>query len=158
MNNFSLKLAWRNIRSNQQLYLPYFLSSVMTVAMFQMMSSLVTSDFVQERSSTLPMLFGLGTGVIGVFSVIFIFYTNSFLIKRRKKELGLYNILGLEKNHISRVLAVESIIVGGASILVGLFIGVLFGKFNFQIQFNFLKEAIKEKKNRKAHQSYLLLD
>lgn len=131
MNNFSLKLAWRNIQSNKQLYLPYFLSSALTVAMFQMMASLMASDFVLERSSTLPQVFGLGTIVIGLFSIIFIFYTNSFLIKRRKKELGLYNILGLEKKHISRVLAVESIIVGGASILVGLFIGVLFGKFSF---------------------------
>ena len=131
MNNFSLKLAWRNIRSNQQLYLPYFLSSVLTIAMFQMMSSLMTNDFVLERSSILPMLFGLGTGVIAIFSVIFIFYTNSFLIKRRKKELGLYNILGLEKKHISRILAVESLIVGGASIVVGILTGVLFGQLAF---------------------------
>lgn len=137
MSNFSLKLAWRNIQSNRQLYVPYIFSSIITIAMFHMMASLLTNDFVASRSSTLPMLFGMGTFVIAVFSIIFTFYTNSFLMKRRKKELGLYNILGLEKKHISRVLAMESLMVGGVSIGVGILIGILFGQLTF-LFLNFL--------------------
>ena len=137
MSSFSLKLAWRNIKSNRQLYVPYIFSSIISIAMFHMMSSLLTNDFVQGRSATLPTLFGMGTVVIAIFSVIFIFYTNSFLMKRRKKELGLYNILGLEKKHISRVLAMESIIVGGSSIFAGITIGLLLGQLMFMF-LNFL--------------------
>lgn len=129
--NFSLKLAWRNIQSNKQIYLPYTISAMITVAIFQMMSSLMTNPFVEERSSLLPQLFALGTVVVAFFSIIFIFYTNSFLMKRRKKELGLYNILGLEKKHIRRVLWMESTILGVISIVFGLIVGNLLGQLGF---------------------------
>ncbi|HLR92272.1 MAG TPA: ABC transporter permease, partial [Atopostipes sp.] len=129
--NFSLKMAWRNIQSNRQLYIPYLLSSIVTVAMFHMMASLMTNDYVQERSSTLPTLFAMGTFVVAIFSIVFIFYANSFLVKRRKKEWGLYSILGLEKKHIARILITETLIVGGINILVGLLVGILFGQLSF---------------------------
>lgn len=130
-SNFFGKMAWRNIRSNQQLYVPYILSSVMTVAMFMMMASLMTNEFVRERSAMLPQLFAMGVFVIGIFSLIFIFYTNSFLMKRRKKELGLYSILGMEKKHVARVIAVETLIVGGVSTFAGILVGMLFGRLIF---------------------------
>lgn len=95
--NFFSKMAWRNIQSNRQLYTPYIFSSILTVTMFMLMASLMTNKFVRERSTSLTQLFAMGVIVIGVFSLIFIFYTNSFLMKRRKKELGIYNILGLKK-------------------------------------------------------------
>lgn len=129
--NFSLKLAWRNIQSNKQIYLPYTFAAIITVAMFQMMSSLMLNPFVLERSSSLKDLFSMGTIIVGLFSVIFIFYTNSFLMKRRKKELGLYNVLGLEKKHVRRVLWMESTIIGIISILLGVIVGNLFGKLGF---------------------------
>lgn len=129
--NFFTKMAWRNIQSNRQLYVPYILSSIITVAMFMMMASLMTNDFVLNRSATLPQLFGMGTVVIGLFSLIFIFYTNNFLMKRRKKELGLYSILGLEKKHVARVIGTETLIVSGASIIAGILIGILFGQLAF---------------------------
>ena len=78
--NFSLKLAWRNIQSNKQIYLPYTIAAIITVAMFQMMNSLLLNPFVQERSSSLVQLLGLGAIVVGFFSVIFIFYTNDIFI------------------------------------------------------------------------------
>lgn len=130
-SNFFSKMAWRNIQSNRQLYYPYIASSVIAVAMFMMMASLLTNDFVRERSSTLPQLFGMGVFVIALFSLVFIFYANSFLMKRRKKELGLYSILGLEKKHVARVLGMETLLVGGFSILTGTFIGILFGQLSF---------------------------
>lgn len=129
--NFFAKLAARNIRSNKQIYLPYVLSSAMTVAMFFLMVSLLTNDFVKERSSTLPTLFGFGAVIIGLFSFIFILYTNSFLIKRRKKEIGLYGILGLGKKHVAKVLFIEMIATSLFSMVAGLITGQVFGKLFF---------------------------
>lgn len=129
--SFFTKMAWRNIQSNRKLYIPYSISAVLSVALFQMMASLMTNDFVRQRSATLPTLFGMGTFVIGVFSVIFIFYINSFLIKRRKKEIGLYSVLGLEKRHVAQILTIENIMVSGLSILSGILVGVLFGRLSF---------------------------
>lgn len=105
--NFFSKMAWRNIQSNRQLYVPYVFSSVLTVTMFMLMASLMTNEFVRERSTSLTQLFAMGVFVIGLFSLIFIFYTNNFLMKRRKKELGIYSILGLEKKHVARVITLK---------------------------------------------------
>lgn len=128
---FFAKLAVRNIRSNMQTYLPYVLSSIMTVAMFFLMVSLLSNEFVQGRSSTLPMLFSFGAIVVGAFSFIFILYTNSFLIKRRKKEIGLYGILGLGKKHVAKVLMLEMVLTSFFSIIAGLITGQVFGKLFF---------------------------
>ena len=130
---FFAKLAVRNISSNMQTYLPYLFSSTLTVAMFFLMISLISNDFVQGRSSTLPMLFSFGAIVIGIFSFIFILYTNSFLIKRRKKEIGLYGILGLGKKHVARVLLLEMLMTSFVSIIAGLITGEVFGKLFFML-------------------------
>ena len=73
-------------------------------------------------------LLGMGFGVMAVFSAIFLFYTNSFLIRRRKKEFGLYNILGLGKRNLAAVLAWETGMIAAVTILGGLFFGILFSK------------------------------
>ncbi|MGI2329038.1 FtsX-like permease family protein [Planococcus sp. YIM B11945] len=132
-NRFFSTLALRNIRSNKQLYIPYLLSSLTIVAMFYLMASLLTNKFVQERSSSLPMLFMIGCVVIGIFSVIFILYTNSFLIKRRKKEIGLYGILGLEKKHVAKILFFETLFTSLVSIAAGLLAGLIFGRLFFML-------------------------
>lgn len=87
-------------------------------------------------SINLKMILFLGIIVIGIFAVIFLFYTNSFLIKRRKKELGLYSILGLEKKHIARVLFYETIFVTVISLSLGLIGGILIGKLLFLLLLN----------------------
>lgn len=79
----------------------------------------------------LKMLLNLGKWVIGIFSVIFLLYTNSFLIKRRKKELGLYNILGMEKKHISKLMLYETLIIAVLTLVSGIAIGALLSKFMF---------------------------
>ncbi|MCM3611862.1 ABC transporter permease [Planococcus sp. MERTA32b] len=132
-NRFFSSLALRNIKSNKQLYIPFLLSSTAIIAMFFLMVSLMTNRFVQERSSSLPTLFMIGVIVIGIFSVIFILYTNSFLIKRRKKEIGLYGILGLEKKHVAKILFFESVFSSLLSIAAGLLTGLLFGRLVFML-------------------------
>lgn len=82
------------------------------------------------------------TGVIIVFAVIFLFYTNSFLIKRRKKEIGVYNILGMGKRHIARMMAVETILTAGISILGGLVFGIIFGKLMYLLLLKILYNSV----------------
>lgn len=144
MNKFFFsKLALRNLKSNKQIYFPYIFASIATVAMFYMMVALRGNKFIQTRSDTLSLLFALGAIVVGVFSFIFILYTNSFLIKRRKKEIGLYAILGMKKSHVSRILAIESIVTSFFSIVVGLIVGHLLGELAFLVLNYALKFGIE---------------
>lgn len=144
MNKFFFsKLALRNLKSNKQIYFPYIFASIATVAMFYMMVALRGNKFIQTRSDTLSLLFALGAIVVGVFSFIFILYTNSFLIKRRKKEIGLYAILGMKKSHVSRILAIESIVTSFFSIVVGLMVGHLLGELAFLVLNYALKFGIE---------------
>ncbi len=126
--NFSLKLAMTNIRNHRKFYLPYFLASVGIIGMFYIITFLASSREVTELSDSLSVIMGMGVGVMAIFSFIFLFYTNSFLMKRRKKEIGLYNILGMEKRHIGKILLIENFFVSLSSMLLGLFYGILFSK------------------------------
>lgn len=132
-NRFFSSLALRNIKSNKTLYIPYLLSSIAIIMMFYLMASLLANQFVQQRSSALPTLFSLGVIVIAIFSVIFILYTNSFVIKKRKKEIGLYGILGLEKRHVAKILLFETMFTSVTSILTGLVAGLVFGRLFFML-------------------------
>ena len=126
--NFSLKLAMTNIRNHRKFYLPYFLASVGIIGMFYIITFLASSREITEMSDSLSVIMGMGVGVMAIFSFIFLFYTNSFLMKRRKKEIGLYNILGMEKRHIGKILLIENFFVSLSSMLLGLFCGILFSK------------------------------
>ena len=130
-NRFFSSMALRNIKSNKQLYIPYLLSSTVIITMFFLMVSLLTNEFVRERSVAMSSLFEVGVYIIGIFSVIFILYTNSFLVKRRKKEIGLYGILGLEKKHIAKMLFFETVFTSFLSIAAGLISGLIFGRLVF---------------------------
>ena len=79
-------------------------------------------------SAALAMIMSFGVVVMGIFAFIFLFYTNSFLLKRRKKEIGLYNILGMEKKHIGKILIIENVVISLSSIILGLLCGILFSK------------------------------
>ena len=105
MNNFIYeKLAVTNLKNNRKTYVPYIFTGVLTVMMFYIIDALSRGDGITQN--TLKICLQYATGVISVFAVIFLFYTNSFLIKRRKKEIGVYNILGMGKRHIARMMAV----------------------------------------------------
>ena len=127
---FYPRLAWTGIKNNRRLYLPYILTCIGMVAMFYIMLSLSTGEFLDKMrgGTTLGSVLGLGAGVIGFFAVLFLFYTNSFLIRRRKKEFGLYNILGMGKRNIARVLFSETLILAAVSLVFGLILGVAMSK------------------------------
>ena len=127
---FYPRLAWTGIKNNRRLYLPYILTCIGMVAMFYIMLSLSTAEFLDKMrgGTTLGSVLGLGAGVIGFFAVLFLFYTNSFLIRRRKKEFGLYNILGMGKRNIARVLFSETLILAVVSLVFGLILGAALSK------------------------------
>ncbi|MGM9531908.1 FtsX-like permease family protein [Intestinibacter sp.] len=127
---FYFKLAITNIKKNAKTYVPYMITSILTISMFYIICSLGNNPNVSKACGTDSMKYVLflGTWVCGIFAVIFLFYTNSFLMKRRKKEFGLYNILGMEKKHISRVVLCETLIMSVISLGLGLVVGILFDK------------------------------
>ena len=127
---FYPKLAWMGITKNKRLYLPYILTCASMVMMFYIISFLYVSPVLLAMAGgqTIQTMLGLGCGTIGVFALIFLFYTNSFLIRRRKREFGLYNILGMGKLNLARILLWESLIIFAISISSGLLAGIIFSK------------------------------
>ncbi|RHG06742.1 ABC transporter permease [Dorea longicatena] len=141
MNNFIYeKLAVTNLKNNRKTYVPYIFTGVLTVMMFYIIDAL--SRWKGITQDTLKICLQYATGVIVVFAVIFLFYTNSFLIKRRKKEIGVYNILGMGKRHIARMMAVETILTAGISILGGLVFGIIFGKLMYLLLLKILHNSV----------------
>lgn len=127
---FYFKLAGTGISKNRKLYIPYILTCICMAMMFYIVTFLSMSNGFREvrGGETLQMILGFGVFVIGMFSLIFLYYTNSFLIRRRRKEFGLYHILGMGKGNIVKILLCENLLIALASIVGGLFCGVLFSK------------------------------
>lgn len=132
-----LRLAVGNIKNNRRFYLPFLFTAALTVVCFFIMSSIGVNQTL-PGGNTVQIVMHMGVIIVGLFSVIFLYYTNSFLIKRRKKELGLYNILGLEKRHIAAVLTLETVLSALLSIGSGLIIGVLLDRLMFLVLRNLL--------------------
>lgn len=124
------KLAWLGIKRNKQVYVPFILTGIGMVMMYYIITYLESSDSLYQMSGgrQLQATLGFGVNVMAFFCVIFLFYSNSFLIRRRKKEFGLYNILGMGKWNIARMLVWESLIMYVIAVLGGLLSGVLFSK------------------------------
>lgn len=128
---FYPKLAASSIRKNKRMFTPFILTCTGMVMMFYIILYLAVSDVLDSLigAETLRQIFTLGSWVIAIFAAIFLFYTNSFLIRRRKKEFGLYNILGMGKHNIARILFWETLIIAIVSIGAGLVAGIAFSKF-----------------------------
>lgn len=120
------RLAITNLKNNRKTYVPYILTAALTVMMYYIIDALSRNDSVGRGS--LWQILSMSTVVIRVFSVILLFYTNSFLMKRRKKEVGMYNILGMGKAHIAKMFLVEMLITASVSIGAGIAGGILFGR------------------------------
>ena len=135
------KLAVQNIRNNRSTYVPYMLTCIFCIAMMYMMEFLrdcPTLEKAVPQAAEVRMIVGTGEVVVGIFCVIFLIYSNSFLMKRRQKEIGLYNILGLEKGHIGKVMFLETIMTSLLSLTAGIGIGILGSKLSLLLLFRFL--------------------
>lgn len=120
------RLAWDGIRKNKRLYLPYLLTCVGMVTLYYMMSELCGSPLLDNMrgGTSSRLVLGLGTWVIAIFSALFLFYTNSFLVRRRQREFGLYHVLGLGKRHIALLCAIETLLTAAIALATGLVIGI----------------------------------
>ena len=127
---FFLKLARSNISKNRRFFLPRILSEAGLLCVFYIVFTLRADErILQLRGGQyIEVFMSIGVVVMMLLSVILLFYINSFLMKQRKREFGVYNILGLEKRHICRVLFHETALSSLASVVLGLAIGVLFYK------------------------------
>lgn len=128
---FYLKLAWQGMRKNGKLYKPFIFTCIGMIAMFYILIALSYSPAVASMpsgSNTTAVTLRLGAIVLGIFSVIFLFYTNSFLIRRRDREFGLYNVLGMGKRNLAKILLWETLIEAVISLCGGLFGGILLSK------------------------------
>ena len=127
---FYARLALDNIRKNARTYIPYILSCVFTVAMTYILYMLPEDPGLtgSRGEITIRSTLVLGSFVVTIFAVIFLFYTSSFLTKRRRKEFGLLNVLGMEKKHLAKMMFFETLFVGLFSAVVGLALGVALSK------------------------------
>ncbi len=130
---FYPKLAASNMKKNRKTYFPYVLTCILTIAMFYVFKSLALNPGIEKMfgGSTIAYILELGSFVVALFAFVFLFYTNSFLIKRRKKEFGVFNILGMEKRHLALVLGWETLYVFVISLSAGLAFGIAVDKLMF---------------------------
>ena len=131
MNLFYSKFALNNLVKNKRFILPYILSTIFTIASCYILTSLSLGknlDKLPQGISATKQVLGFGVIVIAIFSAIFLFYTYSFLIKRRVREFGLYSVLGMTKKQIARILILETIFIAVITLVFGLAFGLLFDK------------------------------
>ena len=135
MNKLYLKLAWSNLKNSRQFYLPYVIAGMLSAMMFYTMCAIQGNEGISKMrgGTSVQMVLFFGVIVVGVFVSIFLFYTNSFIMKRRKKELGIYNILGMEKRHIAVMMFFENVFVFITVFVSGMILGMVFSKLMFLI-------------------------
>ena len=138
------RLAWQNIKGDRRFFAPYFLALLGNVAAFYIMTALAVDPGMSQLHGTMYVqsFCFMGMFIAAVFSAVFLLYVNGFLMKQRKKALGLYNILGMGKSHIAAVLFFETLFVGGAGIVCGLLTGLLFHKLVTLALYKLLRFAV----------------
>ena len=127
---FYAKLALTGMKKNKRFYLPYIMTCVLMVMMAYIVRFLAVTPVFAEMpgAASLQAMLSMGWGIITAFAVIFLFYTNSFIMRRRRREFGLYNILGMDKLNIGRLLMWETLITALVSLALGLGLGVVLSK------------------------------
>lgn len=132
------KMAATGIRKNGIVYIPYILTTAFSACVFFIFSCIINNDFLQNvpHAEYVWVLLQIGNVLLGIILIPFLFYTNSFLIKRRKNEIGLYSILGLEKKHIAFMMFMETLFIYIIAMAIGLITAVVFAKLAFLILLN----------------------
>lgn len=144
MKSVYKRLAWTGIKKNKKLYIPYIVASVVMVMMNYIINYLALTDFTSNMFGVdlVSEVFLWGSIVVAVFSAIFLFYTNSFIMKNRKRELGLYNVLGMNKMNIGRILFWENLFIAVFSMAAGIILGMLLSKASELFMLNIIKEPV----------------
>ena len=130
MRNLYPRLAATNLKKNRRFYLPYLLACIVIVALFCIMLTLASDPYLgqMQHGGSVSQVLGFGVSIMALFSAIILFYTNSTFTKQRKREFAIYNILGMEKRHISYVLFWESLYTAAMALFFGLVAAGVFSK------------------------------
>ncbi len=128
-----MRLAWQNIKNNRRTYVPYTLTVIGTILIYYSFHCIADNPGLLELrgGGWIKNIMGFGKNVITIFAIVFLFYTNSFLVKRRKREFALFNILGMEKRHLGRVLLWETVYVALIGFTAGIGGGILLSKLMY---------------------------
>lgn len=130
MRNLYPRLAATNLKKNRRFYLPYLLACIVIVALFCIILTLASDPYLgqMQHGGSVSQVLGFGVSIMALFSAIILFYTNSTFTKQRKREFAIYNILGMEKRHISYVLFWESLYTAAMALFFGLVAAGVFSK------------------------------
>lgn len=143
---FFLKMAVKNMRNDFNSYVTYFISTTFAVMIFYIFCSIFYNDqfvAIMQSKIKLDIIFKGSAAIVAMFSAIFVWYSNSFFINRRKKEIATYNLLGMKKGQIGIMLFYENIIMGVCSLVLGIFIGLLFSRVFSSILLNLMLDTTK---------------
>lgn len=141
------RMAANNIRKNGQVYFPYIGASIFAIFTYFVFDLIIKNDFMYTlpKAAYTIILISIGFSLLGIILIPFLSYTNSFLIKRRKKELGLYSILGLEKKHIGLMMFYESVIMYVIVLTAAILLGLIFSRLLFVLLLNLAKLPVEVK-------------
>lgn len=141
MINFYIKTALNGLKKNLKLYVPQIISSAVMFAIMYIMFSLCYEETLETSRGGryIGIFMALGIVVISILSIVIIFYANNFLMRQRKREYGLYHVLGLEKKHIINIMLVENIVSHAISIISGTLLGILFYRLATLVIFKFYR-------------------
>ena len=145
MSFFYSKFALNNLVKNKRFIVPYVLSAIFTIMSFYILSSLAFGDNLNKLPNGIEatkQVLSLGIIVIAIFSTIFLFYTYSFLVKRRVKEFGLYSVLGMTKKQIAKILVLETIFIAVTTIVLGIGLGIIFDKLMLLVLLNLFSATV----------------
>ncbi|MBU3839618.1 MAG: ABC transporter permease, partial [Candidatus Ruminococcus intestinipullorum] len=142
---FYPKLAFDSLKRNRQIYIPYIFTGIVTIMMYYIFGTIVKNEGLNylQGAEVVKLILRWTYAITGGFSVVFLFYTNSFLIKRRKKEMGVYQVLGLDKRNLTSMLFWETIYTAVSGIVGGVLLGLVFGKLIFLILLKILHTQVK---------------
>ena len=142
---FYFNLAKNNIKKNSRVYGPYLIITSFIVLVAYIMQSVRNNSGIDSLvgSVNIKNMLAFGNLVTAIFSVIFLFYINSFIMKKRKTELGLYNVLGLDKKHIIKIIFLERVITSFITIIGGLILGIAMDKILYLVFLKLIGEGVK---------------
>lgn len=137
---FYFRLACANVKRSREVYLPYFLATAIIGGVYFLILAMIFSPGLTNLpgGETARAVFTAGIVVFSIFAFMFMLYINAFLIKRRKKEFGLYSVLGMGRRQVARVLKWENLLVVGAGVIAGVLLGTVVGRLLFLLLMNML--------------------
>lgn len=144
MFRLTTKLACSNLIKNRKLYYPFAIAVILAVTIAYLFDSLTFNPHIHELRGGDPMIFTLVLGlfVVNAAGAIIVLYANSFVMKNRSKELGIYSMLGLEKRHLISMIFKELLLFGFLTISAGVLIGALFDKLIFAFLLKLMKMKV----------------